>query len=109
MEERLQEKQTLKIDLTAALAGSEFELAFQPIIDLNSNRVCCFEALLRWNHPRRGSIAPSVFIPVAEETGLIVPIGNWVLKKACAEASKWPSDIRVAVNLSTVQFRVNMI
>lgn len=104
MEKQLQTKQRMKLDLAVALARSEFELVYQPIIDLHANKVACFEALLRWHHPLHGAIQPSVFIPIAEESGLIVQIGEWVLERACAEAGKWPSDIIVAVNLSTAQF-----
>lgn len=104
MELRLKNRQKLKSDLAAALGKSQFETVFQPIIDLHTNQVSCFEALLRWHHPLHGTIPPSVFIPIAEETGLIIPIGKWVLGQACAEACKWPQGIGVAVNLSTVQF-----
>ena len=75
------------------------------MVDLSANRICSFEALLRWNHPTRGQISPVEFIPVAEETGLIVPIGEWVIQEACRRATEWPDQIRVAVNVSTVQFR----
>ncbi len=104
MEVRLQEHQQLKADLAVALARSELSLAFQPIIDLHTNRIRSFEALLRWAHPERGMISPTVFVPVAEETGLIIPVGKWVLQRSCTEAMKWPTDIAVAVNLSPVQF-----
>jgi EAL domain-containing protein (putative c-di-GMP-specific phosphodiesterase class I) len=83
----------------------EFELHYQPVINLASGEVSGFEALLRWNHPSRGRISPDEFIPLAEEIGLIVPIGAWVLRQACAEAVKWPHHLNVAVNLSPVQFR----
>ncbi|HEU4650834.1 MAG TPA: EAL domain-containing protein, partial [Croceibacterium sp.] len=82
-----------------------FELYFQPLFDLASNRFCAFEALIRWRHPVRGLVGPGEFIPIAEETGLIVPIGEWVLKEACHQATTWPGDVRVAVNFSTVQFQ----
>jgi EAL domain-containing protein (putative c-di-GMP-specific phosphodiesterase class I) len=78
---------------------------YQPIVNLVENTITGFEALLRWNHPTRGRVAPNDFIPLAEETGLIGPIGEWVVRQACAEARKWPSDMRVAVNVSPVQFR----
>jgi len=95
----------LERDLQFALAKGELELAFQPIIDPRSGRAICCEALLRWNHPTRGRISPAEFIPIAEATGLIVPIGAWVLVAACSEATHWAPDIKVAVNLSPVQFR----
>ena len=83
----------------------EFELYFQPLFDLETNRIGAFEALIRWNHPTRGLVAPDEFIPLAEETGLIVPIGAWVIQEACRQATNWPEDVRVAVNVSSVQFR----
>jgi diguanylate cyclase (GGDEF)-like protein len=95
----------LENDLQFALANGEFELVYQPIVDPRSGRAICCEALLRWNHPERGMISPAVFIPIAEATGLINPIGAWVLKAACAEATHWASDVKVAVNLSPVQFK----
>ena len=95
----------LEHDLQFALPNGELEIEYQPIVDPRSGRAICCEALLRWNHPELGRIAPSVFIPIAEATGLIVPIGTWILTCACAEATRWSSDIKVAVNLSPVQFR----
>lgn len=95
----------LEHDLQFALSNGELEIEYQPIVDPRSGRAICCEALLRWNHPGLGTIAPSDFIPIAEATGLIVPIGTWVLTSACAEATRWSSDIKVAVNLSPVQFR----
>jgi diguanylate cyclase (GGDEF)-like protein len=95
----------LEHDLQFALRNGELEIEYQPIVDPRSGRAICCEALLRWNHPHLGRIAPSVFIPIAEATGLIVPIGIWVLTSACAEATRWSADIKVAVNLSPVQFR----
>ena len=95
----------LEHDLQFALPNGELEIEYQPIVDPRSGRAICCEALLRWNHPELGRIAPSVFIPIAEATGLIVPIGTWILTCACAEATRWNSDIKVAVNLSPVQFR----
>src|SRR5262249_52331081 len=77
----------------------------QPLFDLERNQISGFEALLRWNHPSRGRVAPAEFIPLAEETGLIVPIGEWVVRQACAEAAAWPHDIKIAVNLSPAQFK----
>jgi diguanylate cyclase (GGDEF)-like protein len=95
----------LEHDLQFALSRDELYLDYQPIVDPRSGRVICCEALLRWKHPVLGLIPPNAFIPVAEATGLIVPIGDWVLRSACAEATKWSSDIKVAVNLSPIQFR----
>ena len=105
MAEKLKDRQSLKIDLSTALSNSELELVYQPIVDLATNRVGGFEALLRWRHPERGMVSPVNFIPIAEETGLIVPIGEWALEQACREAARWPGDISVAVNLSTSEFR----
>ena len=104
LNERAQVRRQLETDLRLALDRGEFELHYQPLFDLERNHICSFEALLRWNHPRRGTIAPADFIPIAEETGLIVPIGAWALRQACQEAASWPASIRVAVNASSVQF-----
>ena len=90
--------------MRVALDQDQLELHYQPLFDLEHNRVCSFEALLRWNHPTRGQISPADFIPVAEDTGLIVPIGAWVVREACAQAAHWPEHIRIAVNVSPVQF-----
>jgi diguanylate cyclase (GGDEF)-like protein len=97
-------RRATEMDLHSAIAHGEFELYFQPLFDLARNRISAFEALIRWNHPQKGLVSPLDFIPIAEETGLIVPIGEWVLKEACHQAMTWPDDIRVAVNFSTVQF-----
>jgi diguanylate cyclase (GGDEF)-like protein len=97
-------RRAIEVDLHDAIANGEFELYFQPLFNLAKNRFSAFEALIRWNHPTRGLVFPLDFIPIAEETGLIVPIGEWVLKEACRQAATWPADIRVAVNFSTVQF-----
>ena len=88
-----------------ALSRSEFSLAFQPLIGVADESIRGFEALLRWNSPEYGLVSPVDFIPVAEETGLIVPIGEWVLREACAFATRWPDSIEVSVNLSPVQFK----
>ena len=95
----------LELDLRQAIKDGGFELHYQPIVNLRDNKVTGCEALLRWRHPERGMISPAEFIPVAEETGLINPLGEWVLTTACAEAATWPDDIKVAVNVSPVQFR----
>ena len=103
MNERMQTRSKLERDLQSALTNGEFELFYQPIVYLKDNTIKTFEALLRWRHPERGLISPIEFIPIAEETGLIVPLGEWVLRTACAEAAKWPDDISVAVNVSAIQ------
>ncbi|CAH2602838.1 EAL domain-containing protein [Rhodovastum atsumiense] len=105
MDEHLQLRRGLEADLRAAVQAREFELFYQPLFSLARNRVTGFEALLRWRSPRRGMVSPAEFIPLAEQTGLIVPIGEWVLRTACAEAAGWPEEVKVAVNLSPVQFR----
>jgi diguanylate cyclase (GGDEF)-like protein len=105
MDARMQARRALELDLRKALALGEFEVFYQPLISLETNKVTCFEALLRWRHPERGLVAPDDFIPLAEATGLIGSIGAWVLKKACSEALNWPGDIAVAVNLSALQFK----
>jgi diguanylate cyclase (GGDEF)-like protein/PAS domain S-box-containing protein len=105
MDARLQERRRLELDLRRALANAEFELYYQPLVDAQSSRIIGFEALLRWNHPDRGLVSPADFIPLAEEIGLIVPLGEWVLREACREAASWPGRVKVAVNLSPVQFR----
>jgi diguanylate cyclase (GGDEF)-like protein len=104
MDATLQERRALEFGLRHALAANEFKLVFQPLFNLKEGRICCLEALLRWYHPERGTIPPSEFIPIAEDTGLIVGIGEWVLREACKAAVGWPDDVRVAVNLSTAQF-----
>ena len=105
MDAQAQQRRALELDMRSGLLNGEFELYFQPLFDLSTNTFCAFEALIRWNHPERGMISPVDFIPVAEETGLIVPIGEWVIQEACRHASQWPENIRVAVNVSTIQFR----
>jgi predicted signal transduction protein with EAL and GGDEF domain len=105
MEAQVQARRELELDLRNALLADEFDLYYQPVLDLQSGKVAGFEALIRWNHPVRGQISPADFIPVAEETGLIVPIGDWVLRNACLDAAGWPADIEIAVNLSSVQFK----
>ena len=105
MHEELHERRKLEAGLRRALAQNEFELHYQPLVNLKEDSVTGFEALLRWRDPERGLVAPGEFIPIAEETGLIVPIGDWVIKRACADAASWPGNLTVAVNLSPVQFR----
>jgi diguanylate cyclase (GGDEF)-like protein len=103
MNTRMKVRRELEMDLRKALATEQFELHYQPLVVLETNEVNGFEALLRWKHPSRGLIPPADFIPIAEETGLIVPLGEWVLKAACNEAVDWPDHIKVAVNLSPAQ------
>jgi diguanylate cyclase (GGDEF)-like protein len=103
MDTRMKERRDLEMDLRKALANHEFELHYQPLVNLQTNEITAFEALLRWQHPKRGMISPAQFIPIAEETGLIVPIGEWVLNTACEETVKWPDHVKVAVNLSPSQ------
>jgi diguanylate cyclase (GGDEF)-like protein/PAS domain S-box-containing protein len=105
MDVRMQARRALEMDLRKALVEGQFELYYQPIHDLGRNALCGFEALLRWNHPERGIVSPGEIIPLAEETGFIVPVGEWALREACAEAAKWPGDLKVAVNLSPKQFK----
>jgi diguanylate cyclase (GGDEF)-like protein len=104
LDEEAQQRRAIEMALHDAIANGEFELYFQPLFDLKSNRFSAFEALIRWNRPGQGLVSPQDFIGVAEETGLIVPIGEWVLKEACRIAATWPADVSVAVNFSTVQF-----
>ena len=104
LDSRALARRALEIDLRKALALNEFELFYQPQIDLETDTVVGFEALLRWRHPERGLVPPNDFIPLAEEIGLIVPLGEWVLNEACREAARWPATVSVAVNVSPHQF-----
>ena len=105
MDARMQARRLLELDLRAALPRNEFLVYFQPLIDLGSGKVGGFEALLRWRHPKRGMVPPTDFIPLAEEIGLIHDIGMWVIREACGRAAQWPEPIKVAVNLSPLQFK----
>jgi diguanylate cyclase (GGDEF)-like protein len=105
MDMRMHARRQLELDLRQALAKGEFELHYQPILELETNKIGGFEALLRWNHPSSGRVAPGDFIPLAEETGLIVPIGEWVLRRACADAAGWAEELSVSVNVSPMQFK----
>jgi diguanylate cyclase (GGDEF)-like protein len=105
MDAQMQVRRLLESDLRKALPAGEFELHYQPVIDLRSSQISTFEALIRWRHPEKGLIAPGAFIPVAEEIGFIVPLGEWVIRQACATAARWPGQVRVSVNLSSLQFR----
>ena len=105
MDKRMKERRGLEMDLRQALNNGEFELHYQPLVNLQTNEITAFEALLRWNHPGRGLISPADFVPIAEETGLIVSIGEWVLRMACKETANWPDQVKVAVNLSPAQLK----
>ena len=105
MDVKMRARHALEVDLRRALTEGEFHLVYQPEVRLDTGELTGMEALLRWTHPERGAIPPMEFIPVAEETRLIMPIGEWVLRQACTEAARWPESVRVAVNLSAVQFR----
>jgi diguanylate cyclase (GGDEF)-like protein len=102
---RIQARRILETELRSAVANCEFELFYQPFFNVVSQKTCAFEALVRWRHPSRGMILPAEFIPLAEETGLIVAMGEWILMEACREAATWPEHVSVSVNLSSVQFR----
>ena len=105
MDAAVAERNMLEHDMRTAIRRSAFALHYQPVVDLGRRAVGGFEALMRWSHPTRGEVSPAQFIPLAEETGLIVPLGAWALREACAAAATWPGDVRVAVNVSTMQFR----
>ena len=104
MVSRIEAHRKLEADLRRALVNGHFELFYQPVVNIGDNRVVGLESLLRWRHPERGLISPAEFIPVAEETGLIVALGEWVLRRACEDAAKWPNEVKIAVNLSPTQF-----
>jgi diguanylate cyclase (GGDEF)-like protein len=104
MDAQMQDRRAMEVELRGALIRNEFEVHYQPVMDLARDDVRGFEALLRWRHPQRGLLPPGDFIPLAEEIGFIVPLGEWVLNQACREAASWPDDLEVAVNLSPVQF-----
>ena len=106
MDARAQTRRRIEIDLRDAIENSVLQPHYQPLVDLKSGRITGFEAIVRWPHPERGMIPPGDFIPVAEETGLINAVGGLMLRRACMDAAKWPDDVRVAVNLSPLQFRV---
>jgi diguanylate cyclase (GGDEF)-like protein len=105
MDTEAQARRTLEIDMREALANGQFQLYYQPLMNVADNEVTGFEALLRWHHPSRGLVMPAEFIPVAEETGLIVPMGEWIMRQACSEAARFPGETRVAVNVSAMQLR----
>lgn len=105
MDAQMQTRRLMESDLRRALVGHEFEVHYQPIVNLQSNEISAFEALIRWQHSERGMVSPAAFIPLAEEIGLIVPLGEWVLRTACSAAAGWPDHTKICVNLSPVQFR----
>jgi diguanylate cyclase (GGDEF)-like protein len=105
MNEQMQARRVMELDLRKALTAGEFELYYQPVVNLESNEITGFEALIRWNHPENGQIPPATFIPLAEEIGFIVPLGEWVIREACLAAARWPEHLGVAVNISAAQFR----
>jgi predicted signal transduction protein with EAL and GGDEF domain len=102
--EAAEQRRALEEDLHDALGRGEFELLYQPVVKSETNRVAGAEALIRWNHPARGIVSPSLFIPIAEESSLICRIGEWILRKGCEEAASWPAPLRIAINVSPVQF-----
>ncbi|WOH65592.1 putative bifunctional diguanylate cyclase/phosphodiesterase [Bradyrhizobium sp. BWA-3-5] len=104
MAQVVESRRILELDLRKALANEEFELFFQPLVNLKSGRISTCEALIRWNHPVRGTVSPTDIIPIAEDMGLIVDLGRWILRKACMECMKWPEGVSVAVNFSPQQF-----
>ena len=101
---QVEERSALEFDLKSAMDQNQLRLVFQPVVNALDERVVGFEALLRWRHPVRGEISPALFVPIAEEAGLITRIGNWVLNEACRVASSWPRNVKIAVNLSPLQF-----
>jgi diguanylate cyclase (GGDEF)-like protein len=105
MDLQMQTRRIMERDLRKALPSGEFELYYQPVVNLVNSEISGFEALIRWNHPENGLVSPATFIPLAEEIGFIVPIGEWVIRQACATAAQWPGDLQVAVNISAAQFR----
>ena len=105
MDLQMQARRIMEQDLRKALPSGEFELHYQPVVNLASKEISGFEALVRWNHPTRGMISPADFIPLSEEIGFIVPMGEWIIRQACATAAQWPDDLHVAVNISAIQFR----
>jgi diguanylate cyclase (GGDEF)-like protein len=105
MDARMKKRRTMEYDLRRALVAGEFELHYQPLINLEQNEITGCEALIRWFHPEKGMVSPGEFIPLAEENGFIVPLGEWIIRQACATAATWPEQIRVAVNISPAQFK----
>jgi diguanylate cyclase (GGDEF)-like protein len=104
MDQQMQARRRLEAELRCAVAEKQFEVFYQPLLQAGTGNLAGFEALLRWNHPERGSVSPTEFIPLAEETALIKPLGAWVLEKACRDAAQWPVLLKIAINLSPAQF-----
>lgn len=110
MAEKARRRQQIESDLRAGVGRNELEVWYQPIVSIGRRRICCCEALVRWRHPKQGLISPGEFIPIAEESGLIAVLGEWVLRQACIDAKSWPREVGVAVNFSAVQFgRGNLV
>jgi diguanylate cyclase (GGDEF)-like protein/PAS domain S-box-containing protein len=105
MDEHMQTRRAIEQDMRKALPAGQFELYYQPVVNLQTSAISGFEALIRWNHPQRGLISPATFIPFAEESGFIIPLGEWVIRQACLTAAQWPDHLHVAVNISASQFR----
>jgi predicted signal transduction protein with EAL and GGDEF domain len=97
-------QKSMESELRDAISRNEFELHYQPVVDVKTRRICGAEAFVRWHHPSRGLLAPDQFLPLAESTGLMLPLGEWVLQQACVDAAAWPAHIRIAINISAVQF-----
>ncbi|HTW26941.1 MAG TPA: EAL domain-containing protein [Acetobacteraceae bacterium] len=109
LETQIQARHRTELDLREALAAGQLDIHYQPIINVESGRIIAFEALVRWHHPNRGLVLPNEFIPLSEDIGLIQPIGDWVLHRACRDAIGWPPEIKVSVNVSPVQFRTHSV
>ncbi|HKJ61337.1 MAG TPA: EAL domain-containing protein, partial [Hyphomicrobiales bacterium] len=109
MDEKMQTRRALELDMRMAIENGGFELHYQPLVDLESEELCGFEALIRWPHPEKGNITPAEFIPLAEETGYMMQIGEWVIREACKTAANWPEHLLISINLSPVQFRDNSL
>jgi len=105
MDARMQERREIEADMRVAIQEGQFVVHYQPLLDLATGAITCFEALVRWEHPTRGQLQPADFIPIAEDSSLIIPIGEWVLRQACRDAAGWPAGMKVAVNLSPAQFK----
>ena len=105
MDEHMQTRRSMEQDMRRALPAGQFELYYQPVVNLQTSAISGFEALIRWNHPQRGLISPATFIPLAEESGFIIPLGEWVIRQACLTAAQWPNHLHVAINISASQFR----
>jgi EAL domain-containing protein (putative c-di-GMP-specific phosphodiesterase class I) len=105
MDQELTRRRELEAELRGAIRGGQLQLHYQPIVDLRTGRISSFEALVRWQHPERGMLSPDEFIAIAEATGLIITMGNWIVLEACRTAMNWPADIKVSVNVSPVQMQ----